>query len=206
MNNDKTIEKICKDYQWLSRKCAQIYVRKNPNLDESELVASGNLGLVIGAQKWDETRGVKFETHLFWWINAEIRKSIYENRNVHIPWNRINQQYRLNRDNSDKDRVVHKELYLQTIQDNTETHYVVDALRTRQKNTDDKDHILKMIEMSDLSEVESKCIIMRFGLDDGEDKILEDIAAKLDMTAMGVWKAIERAKDKLKPFLGDMLK
>lgn len=57
----------------------------------SELKSAGLYGLVKGVDKFDPTKGTKPSTYVRHWVKAEVLSSLYENRNVHIPWNRINQ-------------------------------------------------------------------------------------------------------------------
>ena len=56
----------------------------------SELKSAGLYGLVRGVDKYDPTKGTKVSTYVRHWVKAEVLSSLYENRNVHIPWNRIN--------------------------------------------------------------------------------------------------------------------
>ena len=56
----------------------------------SELKSAGLYGLIKGVDRYDPTRGTKVSTYVRHWVKAEVLSSLYENRNVHIPWNRIN--------------------------------------------------------------------------------------------------------------------
>ena len=56
----------------------------------SELKSAGLYGLIKGVDKYDPTKGTKVSTYVRHWVKAEVLSSLYENRNVHIPWNRIN--------------------------------------------------------------------------------------------------------------------
>ena len=47
-------------------------------------------GLIQGIDKYKEGKGTKPSTYARHWVKAEVLKSLYENRNVHIPWNKIN--------------------------------------------------------------------------------------------------------------------
>ena len=62
----------------------------------SELKSAGLYGLVKGIDKYDPTKGAKVSTYVRHWVKAEVLSSLYENRNVHIPWNRINQYMKEN--------------------------------------------------------------------------------------------------------------
>ena len=56
----------------------------------SELKSAGLYWLIKGVDRYDPTRGTKVSTYVRHWVKAEVLSSLYENRNVHIPWNRIN--------------------------------------------------------------------------------------------------------------------
>ena len=55
-----------------------------------DLKSAGLYGLIQGIDKYREGKGAKPSTYARHWVKAEVLKSLYENRNVHIPWNRIN--------------------------------------------------------------------------------------------------------------------
>ena len=59
-------------------------------MSSSELKSAGLYGLIKGVDRYDPTRGTKVSTYVRHWVKAEVLSSLYENRNVHIPWNRIN--------------------------------------------------------------------------------------------------------------------
>ena len=56
----------------------------------SELKSAGLYGLIKGVDRYKPNKGTKPSTYVRYWIKAEVLSSLYENRNVHIPWNRIN--------------------------------------------------------------------------------------------------------------------
>lgn len=59
-------------------------------LELPELIAAGNLGLVIAAERFDPSRGCKFITYAVWWIRQSILQAIAEqSRLIHLPGNKI---------------------------------------------------------------------------------------------------------------------
>ena len=65
-----------------------------PNMDLSDLISEGNIGLIKAAELFDDTRGFKFISYAVWWIRQSISSAICENgRIIRLP---LNQQALLN--------------------------------------------------------------------------------------------------------------
>jgi RNA polymerase primary sigma factor len=76
------------------------YIGRGLELDD--LVSEGNLGLIKAAQKFDETRGIKFISFAVWWIRQSILQAIADNsRVVRLPLNQINALNKINRAQSE---------------------------------------------------------------------------------------------------------
>ena len=56
----------------------------------NDLKSAGLYGLIQGIDKYKEGKGTKPSTYASQWVKAEVLKTLYENRNVHIHWNKIN--------------------------------------------------------------------------------------------------------------------
>ena len=74
------VEHVIKDYRHL--------------MQYNDLKSAGLYGLIQGIDKYREGKGTKPSTYARHWVKAEELKSLYENRNVHIPWNKINDYIR----------------------------------------------------------------------------------------------------------------
>ena len=49
---------------------------KDCNLSMEELISTGNEGLVLAAEKYDESSGFKFMSYAVWWIRQSIMQKI----------------------------------------------------------------------------------------------------------------------------------
>jgi RNA polymerase sigma-32 factor len=68
------------------------YDFKNYGLPVSELIASGNMGLMQALQKFDPERGFRFSTYAMFWIKAEIYETILNNWSIVKLGNSANQK------------------------------------------------------------------------------------------------------------------
>jgi RNA polymerase primary sigma factor len=107
-------------------------------IDIEDLVSEGNLGLIKAAQKFDETRGIKFISFAVWWIRQSILQSIADNsRQVRLPLNQINALNKINQSQSELEQSLGRKAssselseYLGIEQDKIEL-----SLRSGQKST-----------------------------------------------------------------------
>ncbi len=132
-------------------------------IDIEDLVSEGNLGLIKAAQKFDETRGIKFISFAVWWIRQSILQSIADNsRQVRLPLNQINALNKINQSQSELEQSLGRKAssselseYLGIEQDKIEL-----SLRSGQKSTslntplsDDSEFtLLDTIESDDLAD------------------------------------------------------
>ena len=74
-NERKTaIEKL--SYSKLRLVTAVAKIFKGCNLSMEELISAGNEGLVLAAEKYDESSGFKFMSYAVWWIRQSIMQRI----------------------------------------------------------------------------------------------------------------------------------
>ena len=86
MNKEKR-DKMIEENMWVVEHVIKDYRHL---MQYSDLKSAGLYGLIQGIEKYREGKGTKPSTYARHWVKAEVLKSLYENRNVHIPWNRIN--------------------------------------------------------------------------------------------------------------------
>ena len=72
---------------------------QNKGLSLPDLINEGNLGLIKAAERYDETRGLKFISYAVWWIRQSILQAIAEqSRIVRLPLNQVGSVNRIARE------------------------------------------------------------------------------------------------------------
>ncbi len=75
---------------------------QNRGLSLIDLIAEGNLGLIKAAQRFDETRGIRFISYAVWWVRQSILQALADQTRVfRIPINRADTIHKLRRRSND---------------------------------------------------------------------------------------------------------
>ena len=71
---------------------------RNQGLPLQDLINEGNIGLIKAAEKYDETRGIRFISYAVWWIRQSIVQALAEEAGiVRVPLQQVNTHNRVNR-------------------------------------------------------------------------------------------------------------
>ena len=176
------------------------YVKKyqGRGLGLAELVCIGNEGLLKAVKKFDPDKGVKFISYAVWWIRQTVLQALAEQtRSVRIPLNQNSNLAKLARTNTaltqtlgrrDRDSASFGERFAGAAAADIEED--VEAIARRE--------FLETMFESYLTERERKILYLYYGLDDGEERTLEEIGSLLGVTRERIRQIRNRAFEKLR--------
>lgn len=213
----------------------------NSNLELSDLIQEGGLGLMKAVEKFEYKRGFKFSTYATWWIRQSINRAIADqSRTIRIPVHmkelvsklmKVAKKYRQEYGKEPTVEEYSKKLKISldkvktalkimqepvslatpigededsSLEDFIEDRYatppsnsVVDILRKREVNK----------ILSTLSEREAKILKLRFGIDTGYPRTLEEVGKIFRVTRERVRQIEAKAIRKLRhPSRSKMIK
>lgn len=148
----------------------------------SDLLSEGNLGLIKAAQRFDETKGVKFISYAVWWIRMSIQECINRYLGNDEEINCDNSYTFDNCNNSDY------ETSSQIINNEFEEEF--SDLQSREVTVSEL--------MKTLKDREIKILSLYFGLYDGKEMTLDEIGQEMSLTKERVRQIKDKALVKLK--------
>ncbi len=213
----------------------------NSNLELSDLIQEGGLGLMKAVEKFEYKRGFKFSTYATWWIRQSINRAIADQANtIRIPVHMKELVSKLtkvtNKFRQEHGREPTLEDYAKTLRLSMEKVKSVlkimqDPISLSTPIGEDEDSnledfiedkngpdptiaaadFLRKQEVADvlatLSERESKIISLRFGIDSGYPRTLEEVGKMFNVTRERVRQIEAKAIRKLRhPSRTKMLK
>ena len=213
----------------------------NSNLELSDLIQEGGLGLMKAVEKFEYKRGFKFSTYATWWIRQSINRAIADQANtIRIPvhmkelvskltkvTNKFRQEY--GREPTLEDyaktmrlsmekiksvlKIMQDPISLSTPIGEDEDSNLEDFIEDKSGPTPTVSaaDFLRKQEVEDvlntLSEREAKIIRLRFGIDSGYPRTLEEVGKMFDVTRERVRQIEAKAIRKLRhPSRAKMLK
>lgn len=209
-------EILVKENRWVVNDVINKYTHL---VERDELESAGLLGLIEGIDKYKKGHGTKVSTYVRHWIKARVLGVVYENRIVHVPWNKINSYIKAQKDNPDNIGISGHQLSVSYTpkfeisldafstsndedgsSDNIELQSSLssaDLYLMEERHT--ADHIIFAIKESDLSDLEKKAITLRFGLNRRADPMtFSQVGTLTGLSTMGAQKAVIRGLNKLK--------
>ena len=204
----------------------------NSNLELSDLIQEGGLGLMKAVEKFEYKRGFKFSTYATWWIRQSINRAIADQaRTIRIPVHmkeliskltKITRRYRqeFGRDPSLEEytrclhismdkvknvlKIMQEPVSLSTPIGEDEDSYLEDFIEDRATGapSNSATTFLRRGEvekvLSTLTDREAKIIKLRFGIDSGYPRTLEEVGRIFRVTRERVRQIEAKAIRKLR--------
>ena len=213
----------------------------NSNLELSDLIQEGGLGLMKAVEKFEYKRGFKFSTYATWWIRQSINRAIADQANtIRIPVHmkelvskltKVTNKFRQEHGREPTLEDYSKTLRLSVEKVNSVLKIMQDPISLSTPIGEDEDSnledfiedkngpnptsaavdFLRKQEVADvlatLSEREAKIISLRFGIDSGYPRTLEEVGKMFNVTRERVRQIEAKAIRKLRhPSRTKMLK
>ena len=178
-----------------------------------DLIQEGNLGLMKAAEKFEPERGFKFSTYATWWIRQSITRAIADQgRTIRIPVHLVENINRVKKTAGELLRKNGREPTVEEIavQLDLEPDRVRELLQLAQEPVSQEagvpvDEAGRQLLRRELMNVlksltprEERVIALRFGLEDGRSRTLEELGREFNVTRERVRQIEAKALRKLR--------
>lgn len=147
----------------------------------SDLISEGNIGLIKAAEKFDETKGVKFISYAVWWIRNSIQECIDRY---------LGNTEEVNADTYAFDNCKTSEYDYSSQLVNNEFEEELNNIQSRKATINEL--------MKTLKKREIKILSLYFGLYNGKEMTLDEIGQEMELTKERVRQIKDKALVKLK--------